>query len=449
VADNGQLNVRAIADPFTKATKSGNPMVIEGRNLLALGSVGIALEAFRKAQREQPDNIEAIAGIAECYERMGRYDVARSKYEEALAIAPNNPVLLNTFAASLERQGLRAQAQELRAEANEAEAASVAALTASAAQASAVLSPPPPPKLAKAIPSARQPASAAASPPIARVAQVAPSMSQLATATPPPVVARVAQAAPPIPAKPAAPPVVVAVKQATPAAPKPIAQALSKAEPVSVTTWTFEPSPVSMSSASPTARAHALSADSVTIKVARDQEPTAVAKPVATSAEPLRVAQAPQPSITARVRALLEATRAEPRLERLSPGEVALVTRGGPIWRPQVVAQSRQSVTVRFVPLQQAPGVANIRVLNAARREGIAARTRQVLLDRGWRKIQIGDAPGVRESSLVLYPANRRALGRSLAAQFGFRSAVSNEAKELVVLIGRDAAVGSSGRSKA
>ena len=103
---------------------------------------------------------------------------------------------------------------------------------------------------------------------------------------------------------------------------------------------------------------------------------------------------------------------------------------------------------VRFVPLQRAAGPANVRVLNAARRDGIAAKTRQVLLDRGWRRIQIGDAPAVRESSLVLYPANRKLLGRSLAAQFGFRSQLSNESRELIVLIGRDAVV-ASGRSRA
>ena len=378
VADNGQLNVRAIADPFTKATKSGNPMVVEGRNLLALGSVGVALEAFRKAQRDDPNSFEAIAGIAECYERMGRYDVARRKYEEALAIAPDNPVLLNTFAASLERQGLRAEAMAVRAEADNAEAASVAVLAASAAQTTAL------------------------------------------------VVAQAAQAAPPTP--------------------KP---ALTKAEPVSVTTWTFEPSPVSMAHAAPAARAQALAADSVTVSIRAEEEAAPVVTPTPASRSPtIRVAQVPAARPQAKAKSLLQVGHSQPRLERLSLGEVALVTSGGPIWQPQVVAQSRQSVTVRFVPLQRAAGPANVRVLNAARQDGIAAKTRQVLLDRGWRRIQIGDAPAMRESSLVLYPANRKLLGRSLAAQFGFRSQLSNESRELIVLIGRDAVV-ASGRSRA
>jgi hypothetical protein len=81
----------------------------------------------------------------------------------------------------------------------------------------------------------------------------------------------------------------------------------------------------------------------------------------------------------------------------------------------------------------------NIRILNAAKRQGIAAVTRNVLLDRGWRKIQIGDAAQTRDRSIVFYPASRRTLGRRLAAQFGFASQMRNDAGPLIVLLGRDA----------
>ena len=46
---------------------------------LALGNVGLALEGFRKALREQPDSADAYAGIANCYEAMGRFDLARTE----------------------------------------------------------------------------------------------------------------------------------------------------------------------------------------------------------------------------------------------------------------------------------------------------------------------------------------------------------------------------------
>jgi hypothetical protein len=124
----------------------------------------------------------------------------------------------------------------------------------------------------------------------------------------------------------------------------------------------------------------------------------------------------------------------------LSFGEVALVTVQAPVWRGQVVSRSPQSVTVRWVPLQMASARPNIRLLNAARRQGLAARSRDYLLGRGWRKIEIGDAGELREQSVVFYPAARQALGRSLAAQFGFRARPSDNGNVLVILLGRDAA---------
>jgi hypothetical protein len=135
------------------------------------------------------------------------------------------------------------------------------------------------------------------------------------------------------------------------------------------------------------------------------------------------------------------ASAPQPRLERLSTGEVALVTGNEPVWRPQLVARTARSTTVRWVPLRTAAAAArpNIRLLNAARHQGLAGRSREYLFGRGWRKIEVGDASEVRETSVVLYPAARQALGRSLAAQFGFRSSLAPEGEVLVVLLGRDA----------
>jgi hypothetical protein len=63
-----------------------------------------------------------------------------------------------------------------------------------------------------------------------------------------------------------------------------------------------------------------------------------------------------------------------------------------------------------------------------------------MLLSRGWRKIEIGDAPAAAHRTVVIYPAGRAALGRSLAAQFNCASRKSNEGDVLLVLIGRDRA---------
>jgi len=163
-----------------------------------------------------------------------------------------------------------------------------------------------------------------------------------------------------------------------------------------------------------------------------------VAEPEAEAIEPPSL-NMPSPRLAETAQVDLRAG-AGPRLERLSFGEVALVTIPAPVWRGQVVARSRQSVTVRWVPLTTAAARPNIRLLNAARRQGLASRSRDYLLGRGWRKIEIGDSTEIREQSVVLYPAARPALGRSLAAQFGFRALPSGTGNVFVVLLGRDAA---------
>lgn len=129
-----------------------------------------------------------------------------------------------------------------------------------------------------------------------------------------------------------------------------------------------------------------------------------------------------------------QADRASPHLERLSLGEVALITRPDPVWRAQLVDRSARSATFRWVEVRPVA-----RLLNAARRQGLAARTREKLLSRGWTRIAIGDAPAVRARTLVLYPEYRRKTAERLAAQFGFKKLQAFSGSEIVVLLGRDA----------
>ncbi len=116
LGDQGKLEIRSVE----RGLKSGNEPVpfriAEARGHLALGNVALALEGFRKAAREDPSSIEALAGMADCYARMTRFDLSRRYFEEALAIAPQNPALLASFAAMLDRQGLKAEAQSVRVE---------------------------------------------------------------------------------------------------------------------------------------------------------------------------------------------------------------------------------------------------------------------------------------------------------------------------------------------
>lgn len=127
-------------------------------------------------------------------------------------------------------------------------------------------------------------------------------------------------------------------------------------------------------------------------------------------------------------------SRAGPRLERLSLGEVALITSGQPVWAA-INKGGRQQLAIQFVPLQ--PGA---RLLNAARVEGLAAKTREALLGKGWRRIEIGNAPAVRERTLVLYPSQQRARAERLVAQLGVGSVQPSFAGRITVLLGRDIA---------
>jgi len=341
-----QVKIRPIADPGSKM-RTGDGVLADAKGQLAIGNTGLALEGFRRASREHPDNAEAFAGLAACYDIMGRYDLAQANYEAALALQPRNPTLLNAFAGTLERQGKADAARDVREEVAELNAASAA-------------------------------------------------LDQTPAEVDVPAAAKVVETATPAPAPAGLAAPVIAVAKAAPAAKAAQVVTVALPAPRPIASLTAPPPPL----------------------------PAAAAIPVAKIVEMMTRVNAPVDT--------------GPRLERLSLGEVALVT-GVSAWRGEVVTRSKQSVTVRWVPLNMASSRPNIRLLNAARRQGLAARNRDYLLGRGWRKIEIGDSRDIREESVVLYPAARSVLGRNLAKQFGFPARAVEKGDALVVLLGRDA----------
>lgn len=279
-ASSKMVEVRPLGAAST-AQAPASSRVAEGRAHLVLGDAGLALESFRRALAEDPQSVAALQGMAACYELMGRYDLSRRYYEQALATAPHDRETLGALASSLAAQGLDQQAAAVRTE--------------------------------------------MASPAIERPA--------LVTLTLPPT-------------------------------------------------------------------------------------------------RPIERAFAP-----------VEAKRTiGPRLERLSFGEVALVTL--PMTVPLAPAAARSATATP--PAK--PSLASVHLLNAARRQGLAARTRSWLERQGWRGIVIGDAPRTRLASLVLFPAGHEAAARRLAARFGAAARQhAGESGAIFVLLGRDAAIG--GRS--
>jgi hypothetical protein len=122
-------------------------------------------------------------------------------------------------------------------------------------------------------------------------------------------------------------------------------------------------------------------------------------------------------------------------------GEIALISAPTPMWRPTTVAQTGRSATVRFIPLREASTVpVQVRLLNAARVNRLAARTQSWLVARGWRGLGVGNADTVRAQSVILYPAGKRTLAQTLSAQFGFAIQQRASGSQITVLLGRDAA---------
>jgi hypothetical protein len=295
-----ELSVRPIKTPLAQGQQPVDFRVAEGNSQLALGNVGLAIEAYRKALRESPDSVAAMAGLATCYDRMGRYDLSRRHFEMALAVAPANTDLYLLFAQSLEAQGQRDEAARVKTE------------------------------LA------------------ARV--VAPEASR-------------------------------EVPGSVPVLPPPPAQRVTVA---------LAPTP---------------------------SAPVAVER---------------SPGV---------------RLQRLSMREVALVTTPEPRWEAKTVARTATSTTIRFDSKPQQPRVT---LLNAARVQGLAARTRAYLAGRGFSGAKIGDAPAVRRQSAIVYASPDSARAERLAAQFGFALERRESAKAgVVILLGRDAARDAALRPKA
>jgi hypothetical protein len=376
----GQVEIRPIADPAAALARGGDYLAV-ARGQLALGNVGLALEAFRKVQRDRPSDPAPLAGIGDCYAAMGRLDLARANYEAALALAPKNPALLAGLAGILERKGERARALAVRVE------AAVVAMPVTLAPLAA---------LATALP--------VASATVSRVDMSMPASPGITVRLPP--------------ARP------LAHLEPDRAEAAPVASAVGGGgnKPGLISPGTE----ASLPPARPVARAEA--------DIAAAVAPTVDAQPVSSS---VTVALPPLRSAPARRVAAVAEQHAGPRLERLSPGEVALVTSGKPLWRANLLARTASSGPVRWMPLAPAGARPNVQVLNAARVQGLAASARTVLVNRGWRKIAIGDAAHAQQKSIVLYPRDRAGLGRSLAAQFGIGSRMV-EGDVLVLVLGRD-----------
>ena len=78
---------------------------VTGREHLAAGRYGLAIEKFRKAMKADPNSVATLNNLAAAYDHIGRYDLAAYHYERALALDPDSAQTLNNIGFSLMLQG--------------------------------------------------------------------------------------------------------------------------------------------------------------------------------------------------------------------------------------------------------------------------------------------------------------------------------------------------------
>jgi tetratricopeptide (TPR) repeat protein len=106
-------------------TPLGSTNLKEAQQNLSLGNPALAIDGFRKALRNEPGLIEAHTGMAAAYDRLGRYDLSRRYYEQALALDPQRKSTYLEMAASLLSQGRLSEAEGLEREAEQVTGVSV------------------------------------------------------------------------------------------------------------------------------------------------------------------------------------------------------------------------------------------------------------------------------------------------------------------------------------
>jgi hypothetical protein len=153
-------------------------------------------------------------------------------------------------------------------------------------------------------------------------------------------------------------------------------------------------------------------------------------------------APVPAPSVTVALPSptAVAARLGSTRLERLSLGEVALVTSGQLTWKPRL-AERTQTKRLPSASLTRSSAGTAITLLNAARSEGLAARAKVMLQRGGVHRVAIGSARRAQRSSVISYPSSRRAEAVRIASRFGFALRHHHGAGDrIVVVLGRDAA---------
>ncbi|WP_265569676.1 tetratricopeptide repeat protein [Sphingomicrobium nitratireducens] len=458
-----KIEIRQIASPIQQGDMAVADRLAEAAGQMRLGNIGLALESYRKALRTSPTSVGAHAGIARAYDQMGRFDLSMNHYQQALALRPDEPRLYRMLAASLKRQGRPVDAARVMAEAQTRAAALAAREEALATMASveAETEAPAPMPAPVAEPEFDQAELTAERERVLAAAHARPDFAAEA------IEAREALAAaekalaslPERPVEflgPPSRPELVAGSLAV--VPEPL-----RASGVTVRLPAAAARPMPQRVAAPArVMANAPKAPGVRTKVVSGSLVTETVE-----FAPQRIA-APEPDLVA-VAAPVAAPG--PRLERLSGGEVALVTSADPIWqeppvvtlasapeRPELPADRPLEIRSDKVALLDMPKVARpllnppaltrsavepapVLLVAAGQSTRVAELAREHLDAQGLANVTIDRSPTARRHSILLYPKGRREEALVLARRFGFRIvAQPGPVTEMVLHLGSDAA---------
>jgi hypothetical protein len=76
-----------------------------GKAYMEAGQIGLAVQSFRRALRENPERVDSLNALAIAYERLGRNDLAERYFTEALSVQPRSAQTLNNLGFFFARQG--------------------------------------------------------------------------------------------------------------------------------------------------------------------------------------------------------------------------------------------------------------------------------------------------------------------------------------------------------
>lgn len=104
----GLNNVRVAAPSQGMAAIDGDPVAV-GKKMLAAGNFGSAISAFRLALVQRPESAAAANGLGIAYDAIGRPDLARRYFEQAMGADPANDSYQRNYVRFAAAHGVRAE----------------------------------------------------------------------------------------------------------------------------------------------------------------------------------------------------------------------------------------------------------------------------------------------------------------------------------------------------